>query len=90
MYAGVLSVYDTVSYTGLQTIIVAKHMNYFEQGGKYKLEVSEAKERCTRFRVTNRMAFQTGNVRHYAAGLHASPFFITERWLCVFILLGAF
>lgn len=36
------------------------------------------------------MAFQIGNVRHYAVGLHASPFFITETWLCIFILLGAF
>lgn len=36
------------------------------------------------------MGFQIGPVRHYAASLHANPFFITERWLCIFILLGAF
>lgn len=65
-------------------------MNYFERGDKYKLEVSETIEGCTRFTDTNQMAFQIGNVRHYAASLHASPFFITERWLCVFILLGSF
>lgn len=67
---------------------MAMDINYFERGDKYKLEVSE--ERYAHFTVTNQMAFQIGDVRHYAAGLHASPFFITERWLCVFILLGAF
>lgn len=36
------------------------------------------------------MAFQTGPVRQYAASLHANPCFITKRWLCIFILLGAF
>ena len=43
-----------------------------------------------RFTLTNQMAFQIGSIRHYPAALHASPFFIMERWLCVFILLGAF
>lgn len=36
------------------------------------------------------MAFQIGSIRRGPAGLHASPYFIMERWLCVFILLGAF
>lgn len=63
-------------------------MNYFKRGDEYKMEFTETKEHCTRFKVP--MAFQTGDIRCYAAGLHAGPFFITERRLCVFILLGAF
>lgn len=67
-----------------------KGYELFWRRDKYKKEVRGTKQRCTHFTVTNQMAFQIGNVRHYAAGLHASPFFITERRLCVFILLGAF
>lgn len=65
-------------------LIVAKKINDFELGDKYKLEVSETKKGWICFSC--QIAFHIGNVRHYAAGLHASPFLKTEMPLCFYLV----